>query len=41
MMEGIMNKLISHGSFLDNLDIDTLMKEAREAHLLTLNIKNM
>ena len=33
-----MKKLVSHGAVLDNLDLDSLMKEAREAHLLTVNI---
>ena len=40
-MGDIMNNLVSHGSVLDNLDLDSLMKEAREAHLLTVDIKNM
>ena len=31
--------MLSHGEVLDNLDLDSLMKEAREAHLLTVNIK--
>ena len=35
----IMNKLISHVSVLENIDFDALMKEAREAHLLTASIK--
>ena len=35
-----MKKLVSHGAVLDNLDLDLLMKEAREAHLLTADIKN-
>ena len=35
-----MKKLVSHGVVLDNLDLYLLMKEAREAHLLTVNIKN-
>ena len=34
-----MKKLVSHGAVLDNLDLNLLMKEAREAHLLTVNIK--
>ena len=34
-----MKKLVSHGAVLDNLDLDLLTKEAREAHLLTVNIK--
>ena len=38
-MGDIMKKLVSHGSVMDNIDLDYLMKEAREAHLLTLNIK--
>ena len=35
----ITKKLISHGAVLDNIEIDVLMKESREAHLLTVNIK--
>ena len=35
----IMKKLVSHGVVLDNLDLDSLMKESREAHILTVNIK--
>ena len=35
----IMNKLISHVSVLENIDFDALMKEAREAYLLTASIK--
>ena len=35
----IMKKLVSHGELLDNLDLDSLMKEYREAHILTVNIK--
>ena len=35
----IMKKLVSHGAVLDNLCLDFLMKEAREAHLLNVNIK--
>ena len=38
-MGDIMKKLVSHGAVLDNLDLYFLMKEAREAHILTLNIK--
>ena len=38
-MGDIMKKLILHGSVLDNIDLDLLMKEAREAHLLTVNTK--
>ena len=34
-----MNKLISHGAVLENIDLDFLTKEAIEAHLLTLNTK--
>ena len=34
-----MKKLVLHESVLDNLDLDSLMKEARETHLLTVNIK--
>ena len=35
----ITKKLISHGSVLENLDLDFLIKEDKEAHLLTVNIK--
>ena len=38
-MGEIMKKLVSHGAVMNNLDLDSLMKEAREAHLLTVNIK--
>ena len=38
-MGDIMNKLVSHGAVMDNIDLDSLMKEARDAHLLTVNIK--
>ena len=34
-----MNKLVSHGEVLDNIDLDLIIKEYREAHLLTVNIK--
>ena len=34
-----MKKLVSHEAVLDNLDLDLLIKEAREAHLLISNIK--
>ena len=34
-----MKRLVSHEAMLDNLDLDFLMKEAREAHLLNVNIK--
>ena len=34
-----MKRLVSHEAMLDNLDLDLLIKEAREAHLLTVNIK--
>ena len=34
-----MKNLVSHGSVLDNPELYSLMKEAREAHLLTVNIK--
>ena len=34
-----MKKLVSHGVRLDYLDLSSLMKEARDAHLLTVNIK--
>ena len=37
----IMKKLVSHGAVLDNLDLDLLMKEARESHISTVNIKIM
>ena len=38
-MGDIMNNLVSCEAVLDNLDLYLLMKEAREAHLLTVNIK--
>ena len=38
-MGDIMNKLFSHGPVLANLDLHSLMKEAREAHKLNVNIK--
>ena len=38
-MGNIMNKLVSHGEVLDNIDLDLIIKEYREAHLLTVNIK--
>ena len=38
-MVDIMKKLISRGSVLDNIDLDLLMKEVREAHLLLVNTK--
>ena len=34
-----MKKLVSHGVVLDNIDLDLLTKEDREAHILTVNIK--
>ena len=34
-----MKKLVSHGSVLDNTELDSLMKEAREIHIMTANIK--
>ena len=36
----IMKKLISRGTVLNSIDLDLLMKEAIEVHLLTVNIKN-
>ena len=33
-MVDITIKVISHGSVLNNIDLDLLIKEAREAHLL-------
>ena len=38
-MGDITKKLILHGVVLENLDVDTLMKESREAHLMTASIK--
>ena len=38
-MVDIMKKLILHGSVMENIDSDALMKEAREDHLLTASIK--
>ena len=40
VMGDIMKKLVSHGAVLDNIDVDSVMKEAGEAHLLTVNIKD-
>ena len=40
-MGDTMKNFISNGVVLDKLDIDALMKESREAHLLTVNIKNL
>ena len=37
----IINNFISHGTVLDNIDIYALTKESTEAHLLTVNIKNL
>ena len=34
-----MKKLISNGAVLENIDVDALTKEDREAHLLTASIK--
>ena len=34
-----MNNLVSHVAMLDDIDLDSQMKESREAHLLTVNIK--
>ena len=38
VMGDIMKKLVSHGAVMNNLDLDSLIKEARKAHLLTVNI---
>ena len=38
-MGDIIKKLIYHQIVLKNVDVDALMKEAREAHLLTASIK--
>ena len=38
-IRNIMKKFISHGTVTENIDLDLLMKDAREAHLLTVNIK--
>ena len=35
----IMKKLISHGAVLENMDVEALTKEAREAHLTTARIQ--
>ena len=35
-----MKKLFSHGAVLDNIDLGFLLKESRESHLLTVNIKS-
>ena len=39
-MRDITKKLIFHGAVLENIDDDALMKEAREAHLLTASIRS-
>ena len=38
-MRDIMKKLVSHRAVLDNLDLDSLIQEARESRLLIVNIK--
>ena len=38
-MGDIMKNLVSRGSVMNNIDLYLLMKEAREAHLLTINTK--
>ena len=38
-MGDITKKLILHGAVLENLDVEALMKESRESHLLTASIK--
>ena len=38
-MGDIINKLITHGEVLENIDLDSLTKEARKAHLPTVNTK--
>ena len=38
-MGDMMKKLVSHGGVLDNLELNSLTKEARDTHLLTVNIK--
>ena len=38
-MRDIMNKLILYGAVLEKLDVDALMKESREANLLTASIR--
>ena len=38
-MGDITKKLILHGAVLENLDVEALMKESREAHLMTASIK--
>ena len=40
-MGDITKKLISHGAFLENIDLDSLMREAMEAYILTAKIKNL
>ena len=34
-----MKKLVSHGAVLDNLELDSIMKDDREAQPLTVNMK--
>ena len=36
-----MKKLVSNGAVLDNINLGSLIKEAKEAHLPTVNIKLM
>ena len=38
-MGDITKRLVSHGAVLDNTKLDSLTKEARETHILTVNIK--
>ena len=38
-MGDIMKKLVSHGTALENIDLYSIMKEARDSHLLTMLIK--
>ena len=38
-MGDIMKKLVSHGTVLENIDLYSIMKEARDSHLLTMLIK--
>ena len=38
-MGDITEKFIYHGSVLEKIEVDEIMKEAREVHLLTASIK--
>ena len=38
-IEDIIKNLVSHGPVLDILDLDFILKETKESHILTVNIK--